>query len=112
MGLLYAEQKRYKEAAKCLEKATIQSNANNRIYYNLGLIYQYLNDDKNAESSLLKGNSKMQNDFDMLFALADFYVKRNRFEEAKRYALELENKFPSKPAGKQILNYINQSIKQ
>ena len=106
LGLLYAEQKRYKEAAEYLEKAAVQSNANDRIYYNLGLIYQYLNDDKNAEASLLKGNTKLQNDFDMLFALADFYAKRNRFEEAKRYALELENKFPSKPAGKQILNYI------
>lgn len=109
LGLLYAEQKRFKEAAQYLEKAAIQSNANNRIYYNLGLIYQYLNDDKNAEASLLKGNSKSPNDFDMLFALADFYVKRNRIEEAKRYALELETKFPSNPAGKQIIDYISRN---
>ncbi len=110
LGLLYAEHKRYKEAAEYLEKAAIQTNANNRIYYNLGLIYQYLNDDKNAEISLLKGNSNAPNDFDMLFALADFYVKRNRIEEAKKYASELENKFPSNPAGKQIIDYIKQSI--
>jgi predicted Zn-dependent protease len=70
-----------------------------------------LNDDKKAESSLLKGNSNLPNDFDMLFALADFYVKRNRLEEAKRYALELENKFPSNPAGKQIIDYISKNNK-
>ncbi len=74
------------------------------------MIYQYLNDDKNAEISLLKGNSNAPNDFDMLFALADFYVKRNRIEEAKKYASELENKFPSNPAGKQIIDFIKQSI--
>jgi len=112
LGLLYAEQKRYKEAAEYLEKAAIQTEANNRIYYNLGLLYQYLNEDKKAEASLLKGNSNSPNDFDMLFALADFYVKRNRFEEAKKYALELENKFPSNPAGKQIIDYINRNVKK
>ena len=110
LGLLYAEQKRFKEAVEYLEKAAIQSNANNRIYYNLGLIYQYLNDDKKAESSLLKANSNSPNDFDILYALADFYVKRNRFEVAKKYANELENKFPSNPAGKQIIDYINRSV--
>ena len=110
LGLLYAEQKRYKESTEYLEKAASQPGASNRIYYNLGLIYQYLNDDKKAESSLLKANSNSPNDFDILYALADFYVKRNRFEEAKKYANELENKFPSNPAGKQIIDYINRSV--
>ncbi len=42
LGLLYAEQKRYKEAAEVLEKAASRADVNPRIFYNLGLIYQYL----------------------------------------------------------------------
>lgn len=110
LGLLYAELKRYKEAAEYLEKAAIQTNEGNRTYYNLGLLYQYLKDDKNAEASLLKANSNSPNDFDIVYALADFYVKRNRFEDAKKYAEELESKFPNNPAGKRISDYINLSL--
>ena len=76
LGLLYAEQKRYKEAADNLEIAATKSNSNARIYYNLGLLYQYLNNFAKAEESLLKAYSLVPNDFDIIYALADFYIKR------------------------------------
>ena len=76
LGILYAEQKKYKEAAEVLEKATLKSDVNPRIYYNLGLIYQYLNNNSKAESSLLKANQLSQNEFDVIYALADFYIKK------------------------------------
>ncbi|MCK7517534.1 MAG: tetratricopeptide repeat protein [Ignavibacteriales bacterium] len=73
LGLLYAEQKRY-QRSYCVFRtsSTSQPGASNRIYYNLGLIYQYLNDDKKAESSLLKANSNSPNDFDILYATRRF----------------------------------------
>jgi tetratricopeptide (TPR) repeat protein len=110
LGLLYAEQKRYKDAADILEKATKKPNVNPRIYYNLGLIYQYLNNSKKAESSLLKAYSVSPNEFDVIYALADFYIKKGNKNTALKYAAEIDKKFPSNPAGKQILDFIQNQI--
>lgn len=110
LGLLYAEQKKYKEAAEILEKATLKANVNPRIYYNLGLIYQYLNNNAKAESSLLKANSISPNQFDIIYALADFYIKKNEYVKAMQYAEELKIKFPSNPAGTQVINYIKDNF--
>ncbi|MBE0571718.1 MAG: tetratricopeptide repeat protein [Ignavibacteriaceae bacterium] len=109
LGLLYAEQKKYKEAAEVLEKATLKSDVNPRIFYNLGLIYQYLNNNSKAETSLLKANQLSQNEFDVLYALADFYIKAGDYTKAMNYAEELKIKFPSNPAGLEIINYLKES---
>jgi len=106
LGLLYAEQKRYKEAADVLEKATLNDNVNPRIYYNLGLIYQYLNNPPKAESSLLKAYSYSPNEFDTIYALVDFYIKKENYTTAMKYAKEMKEKFPSNPAGDQLIKYI------
>ena len=106
LGLLYAEQKRYKEAADILEEATKKPNVNPRIYYNLGLIYQYLKEEKKAESSLLKAYTVSPNEFDIIYALVDLYIKKGNKNIALKYAKEIDKKFPSNPAGKQILDYI------
>lgn len=107
LGLLYAEQKRYKEAAEILEKAFSKTIVNPRIYYNLGLIYQYLNNNGKAEAALLKANSISPNQFDIIYALADFYIKTGDLTKAMKFAEELKIKFPSNPAGQQIINYLN-----
>ncbi len=112
LGLLYAEQKRYNEAAAMLEKATLAENANPRLYYNLGILYQYLNNPAKAESSLLKAFSLLPNEFDVLYALADFYIKREKYQSALKYAEELKIYFPSNPAGAQLLNFINDQLKK
>jgi len=110
LGLLYAEQKRYNEAAEILEKATLNVNVNPRIYYNLGLIYQYLNNPAKAESSLLKAYSVSTNEFDIIYALTDFYIKRENFTTAMKYANEIKEKFPSNPAGEQLRKYIEDKV--
>jgi tetratricopeptide (TPR) repeat protein len=107
LGLLYAEQKKYREAANSLEKALIQKDANPRVYYNLGLVYQYLKENKKAESALLKGNNLLPNNFDFIYALSDYYLKQEDFSRALQYANELKTKFPSKPEGQMLINYIN-----
>lgn len=108
LGLLYAEQQRYKEAAEVLEKATRNNNVTPRIYYNLGLIYQYLNDEVKSETALKKAYSLSPDDFDILYALSDYYLKQKRYKEAEKYVSEIKIKFPSKPVGKQISDYIDQ----
>ena len=112
LGLLYAEQKKYKEAADVLEKAAQKKDANNRIYYNLGIIYQYLNESKKAEASLLKADLIYPNQFDITYALADFYIKKGDYTKAMKYAEELKIKFPSNPASSQLLNFINDQLKR
>ena len=107
LGLLYAEQKRYREAAENLEIAAAKSISNARIYYNLGLLYQYLNEFTKAENSLLKAYTILPNDFDIIYALADFYIKRGNSKKAALYAQEINEKFPSNPAGQNLLNHIN-----
>jgi tetratricopeptide (TPR) repeat protein len=111
LGLLYAEQKKYKEAAEVLEKATLSTKVTPRIYYNLGLIYQYLNNEVKAEASLKKAYSLSPGEFDILYALCDYYIKQKRYQEAEKYANDIKMKFPSNPAGSQISEYIEQ-IKQ
>jgi len=111
LGLLYAEQKRYNEAAEILEKATLSTVVNPRIYYNLGLIYQYLNNSAKAESSLLKSYSLSPNEFDIIYALADFYIRGVNFTSAIKYADELKVKFPSNPAGEKLIQFINGKMK-
>ncbi len=107
LGLLYAEQKQYNKSAEYLEKAILKQKQNPRIYYNLGLVYQYLNENQKAESVLLKGNSLVPNNFDLIFALTDFYFKQKNFDKTLQYATELKTKFPSKPEGQQIINQLN-----
>jgi tetratricopeptide (TPR) repeat protein len=107
---LYAEQKKYKEAAEILERATQKPNVNPRIYYNLGLIYQYLTNPPKAESSLLKAYSLSPDEFDVLYALATFYIQREKFQNATSYADELKTKFPSNPAGEQLREFIEQKL--
>jgi len=108
LGLLYAEQKKYQEAANHLEKALTQKNPNPRVYYNLGLVYQYLNENQKAEKVLLAGSKLVPNNFDIIFALANYYLKQENFSRSLQYANELKLNFPSKPEGQMILNYIKE----
>jgi tetratricopeptide (TPR) repeat protein len=110
LGLLYAEQKRYKEAAENLEIAATKTISNTRIYYNLGLLYQYLNDFPKAEESLLKAYSLLPDDFDIIYALADFYIKKGNRNRAEIYANQLNDKFPSNKAGENLLNHIRSNM--
>ena len=110
LGLLYAEQKRYNESAEYLEKALKQENPNPRVYYNLGLVYQQLNKFIQAEEILLNGNKLLPNNFDIIFALSDLYLKQKNYTLAIKFARELKAKFPSRPEGQGILNYINEQM--
>ena len=110
LGLLYAEQNRFKDAAERLEIAATKTENNTRIYYNLGLIYQQLNDISKAESSLLKGYTNSPNDFDIIYALVDFNLKRGNNNQALKYANEINQKFPSNPAGQQLIDFIQKQI--
>ena len=110
LGLLYAEQQRYKESAEYLEKAVRQQNPNPRVYYNLGLVYQQLNENKKAETILMDGYKLQPYNFDLIFALSDYYLKQKNFTKALSYANELKTMFPSRPEGQGMINYIKEQM--
>ncbi len=55
----------------------------------------------------MKAYSSSPDEFDVIYALADFYIKRGEKNHALKYAEELKVKFPSRPDGSELLNYIN-----
>ena len=79
-----------------------------RVFYNLGLIYQYQNQNNKAEKALKQTLIIEPDNFDFLFALADFYVKTNQFEKAKPVAQKLADLYPESIVGNDILKMIQQ----
>ena len=108
LGLLLAEKKQYAEAARYLEKAAAGLPERPRVHYNLGLLLQHLKRDAEAEAALLTAVGIDPDNLDYLYALADYYLKRQKYTQARRIAQQMVVKHPNNSIGRDILNYINQ----
>ncbi len=111
LGLLLAEEKRYGEAILFLQRAAENMPERARVHYNLGLLLSQLKRDLDAEAALKKTLEIEPGNLDFLYALAEFYIKRGRFEEAKPLAAEMAAKHPSNPIGRDLLDFLNQKAK-
>jgi Tfp pilus assembly protein PilF len=112
LGLLLAEEKEYAEAAKYLELAASGMPRRTRIHYNLGLLRQHLEQDSGAEASLLKAQELEPDNLDYLYALADFYLKREKLQKAKSIAKEMVLRHPDQRIGYDILNLIEKNLQE
>jgi tetratricopeptide (TPR) repeat protein len=110
LGLLLAEEKKYAQAANYLKQAAKGMSNRARIHYNLGLLLQHLKQDSDAEASLLKAQELEPDNYDYLYALADFYLKRNKLQKAGRIAEELVARHPTQRIGYDILNFIEKNL--
>jgi tetratricopeptide (TPR) repeat protein len=110
LGLLLAEEKKYSEAADHLKQAARGMPDRARIHYNLGLLLQYLKQDSDAEASLLKAQELEPDNFDYLYALADFYLKRKQFQQARSIARDMVARHPTQRIGHDILNLIENNL--
>jgi len=110
LGLLLAEEKKYAEAANYLKKAAKGMPERARIHYNLGLLLQHLKKDSDAELSLLKAQELEPDNFDYLYALADFYLKRRKLHKARSIAQEMVARHPAQRIGHDILNLIENNL--
>jgi Tfp pilus assembly protein PilF len=110
LGLLLAEEKKYAEAANYLKQATEGMPARARIHYNLGLLLQHLKQDSDAEASLLKAQELEPDNLDYLYALADFYLKRKKLQQARSIAKEMVARHPTQQIGHDILGHIEKSM--
>ena len=110
LGLLLAEKKQYDEAAVYLRRAASGLPDRARIHYNLGLLLQHLKRDSEAEVALTKAMILEPDNMDYLYALADYYVKRSKFREAKPIAEKMVARHPAMQVGHNILSIINKKL--
>ena len=80
---------------------------NTRPYYNISLLYDKVNDLKNAELSTLKGLKKDPNNEDLLYMLAYIYSKDNKIEKAKEVVENLVELYPNNSNYSNFLNQLN-----
>ena len=110
LGLLLAEMKKYDQAAVYLERAANGMPEHVRAHYNLGLLLQYLQRDAEAEAAFLKALALAPDNMDMLYALADYYLKRGKLQKAKRMAEHMVAKNPEHRIGHDLLKIIEKNL--
>jgi tetratricopeptide (TPR) repeat protein len=106
LSLLLAEQQKYAEAAVYMERAAAGMPKRARVHYNFGLLLQKLMRDKEAEAALQRALSLDPKNFDFLYALTDFYIKRGRLSLAEQMAEKMIAAHPSQPIGHELLEVI------
>jgi Tfp pilus assembly protein PilF len=107
LGLLLSEQKQYQEAAKHLSKAAAGMVDNARVHYNLGQLLAFLRQDKEAESALLRTAEIEPGNMNYLQAIAEFYLARRKFSEAREIAKQMTAANPRSPLGRQLIQFID-----
>jgi Tfp pilus assembly protein PilF len=107
LGLLLAEEKEYTEAARYLEAAARGMPDRSRVHYNLGLLLDYLGRDLQAEYALQRAVELEPDNLEYLNAIAQYYLKREKYQEAKRIAEQIITRHPASRLGPQLLDIIN-----
>jgi tetratricopeptide (TPR) repeat protein len=110
LGLLLAERKKYEEASLYLSMAARGLPKRARVHYNLGLLLDFLHKDLEAQAALLRALELDPDNLDFLNALAQFYLKRGKYQEAKSIAKQMIAKHPSNRLGHNLLAFINREI--
>ena len=108
-GLLLVEMQKYREAATYLEQASRGLPRQARIHYNLGLLYAHLQNMTGAENELRAALELEPRNLDFQYGLADHYLKRGLFEQARPIVEDMASMHPENPIGNQMLNFIRQN---
>jgi tetratricopeptide (TPR) repeat protein len=112
LGLLLVERNKYQDAVDFLRIAANGMPDRARIQYNLGLLLQQLKQDAEAETALQRAYELNNNHFDYLYALTDFYLKRNQLKKAQHYVEQLAAKHPDQPIVHELLKYIEEKMQR
>jgi len=106
LGLLLAEEKKYAEAARYLEAAARGIPDRSRVHYNLGLLLDYLGREVQAESALQRALELEPGNIEYLNAIAQYYLKREMYQEAKRIAEQIISRHPTNRLGPQLMEIV------
>jgi tetratricopeptide (TPR) repeat protein len=112
LGLLLVEMQQYPEALSYLKQAAEGLPNRSRAHYNLGLLYQFLQNLPGAENSLRTALALEPRNLEYLYALADYYLKLGRFEDARPIAEAMVSMHPENPVGGQMLEFIRRNTGQ
>jgi Flp pilus assembly protein TadD len=107
LAFLYAELEKTGEAIELLKTAVEKMPGNIRVYYNLSLLYDAKQDQKNAEKTLVKSLEIDGNNKSLLYALAFHYSKYDQPEKAKKKLLKLVGLYPNNSQYASILQQLN-----
>ncbi|MGB9441637.1 MAG: multiheme c-type cytochrome [Desulfobacterales bacterium] len=110
LGLLLAEKQQYVAAARYLAAAAAGMPDHARVHYNLGMLLDFLQRDMEAESVLLRALEIEPVNIQYLNASAEFYLKRQRYREAKKIAERMVAAHPLNPRGRDLLESINRKL--
>ena len=106
LGLLLAERQRFEEAVGFIGDAADGLPRRARIHYNLSLVLQKIRRDDEAEAALQQALAVEPDHPDYLYALAVFYMQRDRWDRAAEIAGRLQAAHPEIPAGRELLKMI------
>ncbi len=110
LGLLLAEKKNYKEAVYYMQRASELMPERGRINYNTGLMLQYLGENNEAEKEFLKALKTNPKDFDFLYALANHYIRLQKYTKAKKIVKKIIEIYPANNIGHEMLDFIDKNI--
>jgi tetratricopeptide (TPR) repeat protein len=102
LALLLVGMNQYGEGLKYLGRAAAAMPERSRVQYNYGLLLAQMSRDDEAEVALRGALSLEPENFDYLYALADFLYKRDEFEEALEIADTMIRAHPQQRAGYDI----------
>jgi predicted CXXCH cytochrome family protein len=112
LGLLLVEMNRQSDAIEFLERASDGMPRRSRVHYNLGLLLQQLGRDAEAEAALGRALAVEPDNLDYLYALADHYVKRQRFDDALPLAERMITTHPGNRIGSDLKALIERARRQ
>ncbi len=99
LALLLVSTDRMDEGLEYLERAAEGMPERSRVHYNHGLLLAQLLRDDEAEAALGRALTLEPDSLDFLYAMADFYFKRDRFEEALEMAERMIRAHPRQRVG-------------
>jgi predicted CXXCH cytochrome family protein len=94
LGLLLAQDGKVQASIDALQRAARLLPLRARVHYNLGLAYQQTGQNKAAEQALIAAARADETDTDVLYSLAAFYYRGQRFKETQIWVDKLRHTQP------------------
>ena len=110
LALVLVASGRREEALTYLDRAASGLPDRSRVHYNRGLLLAQMGRDQDAEEALSSALRLEPDSVDYLYALIDFYARRNRLEEALELARRMIEAHPGNRLGYDLRDTIQERL--